>query len=110
MENKKNDIENIEDNHDYDEKDEFQETLNDHEPEETDSVPIDPNKETIHFPWTIAIIIGVLMLLIIACFVIIMILGPEDPATSSSDISTVFGVKIFKFLYKILAIWYVIES
>ena len=104
MENKKNDIENIEDNHDYDEKDGIQETLNDYEPQETESVPIDPNKETIHFPWSIAIIIGVLMLLIIACFVIIMILGPEDPATSSSEISTVFTVKIINFLYKILAI------
>ena len=104
MEEKKNDFEPIEDNHEYNEKDEFQETLNDHEPEETDSVPIDPNIETIHFPWTIAIIIGVLMLLIIACFVIIMILGPEDPATSSSEISTVLGVKIINFLYKIIAI------
>ena len=101
---KKNDFESVEDNHDYDDKDEIQKTLNDYEPEETESVPIDPNKETIHFPWTIAIIIGVLMLLIIACFIVIMIIGPEDPATSSSEISTVLGVKIINFLYKILAI------
>ena len=55
--------------------------------EETEAVPIDEQKETIHFPWTIAIIIGVLMALIIACFVVIMILGPGDPVTSSSQIS-----------------------
>ena len=42
--------------------------------EETESVPIDDKVETIHFPWAIAIIIGVLMLLIIACFIVIMIL------------------------------------
>ena len=59
---------------------------NNKEPEETEAVPIDPNKETIHFPWAIAIIIGVLMALIIACFIVIMILGPEDPVTSSSEI------------------------
>ena len=72
--------------------------------EATEIVPIDERKETIHFPWAIAIIIGVLMVLIIACFIVIMILGPEDPATSSSDISTNLGVKIYNFLYKILAI------
>ena len=72
--------------------------------EATEEVPIDPNKETIQFPWAIAIIIGVLMVLIIACFIVIMILGPEDPATSSSEISTVLSVKIINFLYKIIAI------
>ena len=54
--------------------------------EETETVPVDERKETIHFPWAIAIIIGVLMVLIIACFTVIMILGPEDPVTSSSQI------------------------
>jgi len=68
--------------------------------EETEVVPIDERRETIHFPWAIAIIIGVLMVLIIICFVVIMVLGPEDPVSSSSQIS----VKIFKFLYKIIAI------
>ena len=72
--------------------------------EATEVVPIDEKRETIQFPWAIAIIIGVLMVLIIACFIVIMILGPEDPATSSSDISTNSGVKIYNFLYKILAI------
>ena len=72
--------------------------------EATEVVPIDEKRETIQFPWTIAIIIGVLMVLIIACFIVIMILGPEDPATSSSEISTVLGVKIINFLYKIIAI------
>lgn len=42
--------------------------------EETESVPIDEKKETIHFPWAIAIIIGVLTLLIIACFIVIWVL------------------------------------
>ena len=55
--------------------------------EETEAVPVDHKKETIHFPWAIAIIIGVLMLLIIACFIVVMILGPGDPVTSSSQIS-----------------------
>ena len=57
------------------------------EPQETEVVPVDEKVETIHFPWAIAIIIGVLMLLIIACFVVVMILGPGDPVTSSSQIS-----------------------
>ena len=74
--------------------------------EATESVPVDEKKETIHFPWTIAIIIGVLMVLIIACFIVVMILGPQDPVSSSSQIT----VKIINFLYKISAIWYVIES
>ena len=43
-------------------------------PEETEVVPIDERKETIHFPWAIAIIIGVLMVLIIACFIVIKVL------------------------------------
>ena len=55
--------------------------------EETEAVPVDEQKETIHFPWAMAIIIGVLMVLIIACFIVIMILGPGDPVTSSSQIS-----------------------
>ena len=42
--------------------------------EETEAVPVDPKKETIHFPWAIAIIMGVLMVLIIACFIIIKVL------------------------------------
>ena len=54
--------------------------------EETEAVPLDEKKETIHFPWAIAIIIGVLMVLIIACFIVIMVLGPEDPVTTSSEI------------------------
>ena len=51
-------------------------------PSETNESP-----EKIHFPWTIAIIIGVLMVLIIACFIVVMILGPVNPVTSSSQIS-----------------------
>ena len=74
------------------------------EVEESETPPLEERKETFHFPWTIAIMIGVLMVLIIACFIVIMILGPEDPATSSSEISTVLGVKIINFLYKIIAI------
>ena len=55
--------------------------------EATESVPVDEKKETIHFPWTIAIIIGVLMVLIIACFIVVMVLGPGDPVSSSSQIN-----------------------
>ena len=43
-------------------------------PEETETVPIDERKETIHFPWAIGIIIGVLMILIIACIIVIKVL------------------------------------
>ena len=68
--------------------------------EATEEVPLDEKRETFQFPWTIAIIIGVLMVLIIACFIIIMVLGPEDSASSSSQIT----VKIINFLYKIIAI------
>ena len=42
--------------------------------EETESYPIDGKKETIHFPWAIAIIMGVLMALIVACFIVIWVL------------------------------------
>ena len=56
--------------------------------EPTEVVPIDQKRETIHFPWAIAIIMGVLMLCIIVCFIVVMILGPVDPAASSSAISS----------------------
>ena len=42
--------------------------------EETESCPIDKRRETIQFPWGIAIFMGVLMALIIGCFVIVMVL------------------------------------
>ena len=50
------------------------EETNNNLPEETESVPVDEKKETIHFPWAIAIIMGILATLIIACFIVIMIL------------------------------------
>lgn len=55
--------------------------------EEAETTEDSQNPEKIHFPWTIAIIIGVLMALIIACFIVVMILGPVNPVTSSSQIS-----------------------
>ena len=42
--------------------------------EETEKVPVDEKIETIHFPWFIAIIIGVLMVLIVACIIVIKVL------------------------------------
>ena len=54
--------------------------------EEEETTEVNEKLETIRFPWTIAIIIGVLMVLIIACFIVVMILGPVNPATSSSQI------------------------
>ena len=63
-----------------------EEKVENNELEETEAVPVDERKETMEFPWAIAIIIGVLMVLIIACFIVIMVLGPEDPITSSSEI------------------------
>ena len=53
--------------------------------EETTAVEIDQKRETIHFPWAMAIVIAVLMVLIIACFIVVMILGPVNPVTSSSQ-------------------------
>lgn len=54
--------------------------------EATETVPVDPRRETIHFPWGMAIIMGILMLCIIACLIVIMVLGPVNPAASSSSI------------------------
>ena len=54
--------------------------------EEEETTEVSEKPEPIRFPWTIAIIIGVLMVLIIACFIVVMILGPVNPATSSSQI------------------------
>ena len=42
--------------------------------EEIESVPIDEKEETIHFPWFIAIIIGVLMLAIIGLIIAIKVI------------------------------------
>ncbi len=53
--------------------------------EATETVPVDPRRETIHFPWGMAIIMGILMLCIIACLIVIMVLGPVNPAASSSS-------------------------
>ncbi len=56
--------------------------------EPTETVPVDPKRETITFPWGMAIIMGVLMLCIIVCFVVVMILGPVNSTSSSSLISS----------------------
>ena len=53
--------------------------------EETEAAPIDAKRETIHFPWAMAIVIGVLALCMIACFIVVMFLGPVNPVTSSSQ-------------------------
>ena len=42
--------------------------------EETEAVPIDEKRETIHFPWFMAIIMGALMLIIIGLFIAIKII------------------------------------
>ena len=55
--------------------------------EEAEPTELNENPEKIRFPLTIAIVIGVLMVLIIACFIVVMILGPVNPVTSSSQIS-----------------------
>ena len=61
--------------------------------EEVEETELSDKPEAIHFHWTIAIIIGVLIVLIIACFIVVMILGPVNPATSSSRIELVLHVK-----------------
>ena len=42
--------------------------------EETETVPVDEKIETIHFPWFIAIVIGVLMVAIIGLIIAIKII------------------------------------
>ena len=42
--------------------------------EETEVAPIDVKRETIHFPWFMAIVMGVLMLAIIGLFIAIKII------------------------------------
>ena len=42
--------------------------------EETEVAPIDEKVETVHFPWFIAIVIGVLMVIIIGLFIAIKII------------------------------------
>ena len=54
--------------------------------EEVEESEVSDKPEAIHFPWTIATIIGVLIVLIVACFIVVMILGPVNTATSSSRI------------------------
>ena len=56
--------------------------------EPTETVPVDPKRETITFPWGMAIIMGVLMLCIIVCLIVVMILGPVNSTSSSSLISS----------------------
>ena len=42
--------------------------------EETEAAPIDEKRETIHFPWFMAIIMGALILIIIGLFIAIKII------------------------------------
>ena len=42
--------------------------------DETEVAPLDERKETIHFPWFMAIVMGVLMLAIIGLFIAIKII------------------------------------
>ena len=56
--------------------------------EPTETVPVDPKRETIHIPWGMAIIMGILMVFIIACFIVVMILGPVNTASTSSALSS----------------------
>ena len=42
--------------------------------EETEVAPIDEKRETIHFPWFMAIIMGALMLIVIGLFIAIKII------------------------------------
>ena len=42
--------------------------------QETEVAPIDEKVETVHFPWFIAIVMGVLMVIIIGLFIAIKII------------------------------------
>lgn len=57
------------------------------EMEETESAPIDEKRETINFPWLAAIIIGVLMILIVACIIVIKVLEPNGSSDSSASLA-----------------------
>ena len=51
-------------------------------------IPVNEETETTEFPWkTGAIIVGVLIALIVICFIVVMVLGPEDVLPPSSQIS-----------------------
>lgn len=50
------------------------ELTKENEEQELGEVPIDENNETIHFPWFIAIIMGVLAILIVGCIIAIKLL------------------------------------
>ena len=53
---------------------EDKEKVIDEKAEETETVPIDEKHETIHFPWFIAIIMGVLMIAIIGLVIAIKVI------------------------------------
>ena len=57
------------------------------EPEVDESVLTEEQKEGLHppFPWKWAIFVGVVLTLIVVCFLVIYLLGgPTDPSASSS--------------------------
>lgn len=56
--------------------------------EATVEIPVNEETETTEFPWkTGVIIMGVLVALIVICFIVVMVLGPEDVLPPSSQIS-----------------------
>ncbi len=54
--------------------------------EETEAAPIEAKKETIHFPWAIAIIIGVLIVCMVVFFVLAKVFEAKEAAASTSQI------------------------
>ena len=54
--------------------------------EETAAVEIDQKRETIHFPWAIAIVIAVLIVCIVVFFVLAKVFEAKEAAASTSQI------------------------
>ena len=54
--------------------------------EETEAAPIEAKKETIHFPWAIAIVIAVLIVCIVVFFVLAKVFEAKEAAASTSQI------------------------
>ena len=54
--------------------------------EETEAAPIEAKKETIHFPWAIAIVIAALIVCMVVFFVLAKVFEAKEVVTSSSQI------------------------
>ena len=54
---------------------------------EEEKIVEEEQKPHFSFPWGAAITIAVLMVLVITCLVVLLVLGPQEEVTSSSQIA-----------------------